>query len=323
MIDPIIHVDSVTKTFRGGVRALDELSLSVVRETIHGLLGPNGAGKTTLIRILATLLVPDSGSAWVDDVDVRKEPVAVRALIGLAGQYAAVDDFLTGRENVEMVGRLYGLPPLESRRRSTEMLERIELAEAADRQVKTYSGGMRRRLDLAASLVGRPRVLFLDEPTTGLDPASRRDLWELIRALVQDGTTVLLTTQNLDEADQLADRVTVIDEGRVISEGTPEDLKTAVGGATVEITVDQADGARALDVLGDLGARPGDSSRGTMVVPATDGTTTLRQVLHRLDSVSGLNVDDITLRKPTLDDVFLSMTGHHAAHRTAPDGRAA
>lgn len=229
MSEPIVRVEAVGKTFPGGVRALDGLSLSVEPGTVHGLLGPNGAGKTTLVRVLTTLLTPDQGRVRIAGLDVRQDAAAVRSVIGLAGQYAAVDDYLTGRENVEMIGRLYGLRPAESRRRATDMLERIGLAEAAGRQVKTYSGGMRRRLDLAASLVGRPLVLLLDEPSTGLDPASRRDLWELIRGLVRDGTTVLLTTQYLDEADKLADRITVIDAGRVISDGTPDELKTAVG----------------------------------------------------------------------------------------------
>lgn len=222
MSEPIVRVEAVGKTFPGGVRALDGLSLSVEPGTVHGLLGPNGAGKTTLVRVLTTLLTPDQGRVRIAGLDVRQDAAAVRSVIGLAGQYAAVDDYLTGRENVEMIGRLYGLRPAESRRRATDMLERIGLAEAAGRQVKTYSGGMRRRLDLAASLVGRPLVLLLDEPSTGLDPASRRDLWELIRGLVRDGTTVLLTTQYLDEADKLADRITVIDAGRVISDGTPD-----------------------------------------------------------------------------------------------------
>jgi daunorubicin resistance ABC transporter ATP-binding subunit len=322
VIEPIIRVDKLVKTYRGDVRALDELSLDVERGIIHGLLGPNGAGKTTLIRVLTTLLTADSGSARIAGKDVTGDPVAVRALIGLAGQHAAVDDHLTGRENIDMVGRLYGQTPAESRRRAADMLVRIGLTDAGDRQVKTYSGGMRRRLDLAASLVGRPQVLFLDEPTTGLDPASRRDMWELIRSLVEDGTTVLLTTQYLDEADQLADRVTVIDHGRVIGEGRPDELKKAVGSSTVEITVHDAHKTSALDALKFLGAHAADSSGDTVVVPAADGTTTLRKVLHNLDTAN-VEVEDIGLRKPTLDDVFLSLTGHRAATPTAPEGKPA
>ncbi|SDU25252.1 ATP-binding cassette domain-containing protein [Jiangella alkaliphila] len=318
MINPIVEVTGLAKTFRGGVQALDGLTLSVEGRTVHGLLGPNGAGKTTLIRVLSTLLPPDAGRARVAGVDVLADPAAARARIGLAGQSAAVDDYLTGRENVEMVGRLYGLTAAETRRRAGELLDRIRLADAADRQVKTYSGGMRRRLDLAASLVGRPSVLLLDEPTTGLDPASRRDLWELIRLLVRDGTTVLLTTQYLEEADQLADRITVIDDGRVVSDGTPQQLKATVGAATVQITVDPADRSRALHELSDLDARPGENAPDTVVLPAPDGTRTLWRVLQVLDA-AGIDAIDVALRRPTLDDVFLSLTGH----RTTTPGRAA
>jgi len=227
--EPIIEVDGLVKTFHGGVRALDGLSLRVPAGVTYGLLGPNGAGKTTLIRVLATLLPFEAGTAWVAGVDVGRDPAAVRARIGLAGQHAAVDDYLTGRENVEMVGLLYGLTRRETRRRTADVLDRIGLVEAADRPARTYSGGMRRRLDLAASLVGEPAVLFLDEPTTAVDPASRRDLWALIRHLVDRGTTVLLTTQYLEEADRLADRIAVIDHGRLVSEGTGDRSRTGSG----------------------------------------------------------------------------------------------
>jgi daunorubicin resistance ABC transporter ATP-binding subunit len=322
--DPIIEVEDLVKVFKGEVRALDGLSLVVASGSVHGLLGPNGAGKTTLIRVLTTLLKPDAGSARVAGIDVRTDPAAVRARIGLAGQSAAVDEVLTGRENVEMVGRLYGLPRREARRRAQEVLERIGLAEVADRQVRTYSGGMRRRLDLAASLVGRPLVLFLDEPTAGLDPASRRDLWELIGDLVGTGTTVLLTTQYLEEADQLADRVAVIDHGRLVGEGTGEQLKDRVGGSVLEVTVPEVDRTRTLRALRGVGGQDPTDDRyhGMIVLPAPDGARTLTEALRRLDA-EGIDPDDATLRKPTLDDVFLALTGHRAAgNGNGPDLRA-
>jgi ABC-2 type transport system ATP-binding protein len=318
MDDPIIQVEGLVKRFKGGVRALDGLSLTVAPGGVYGLLGPNGAGKTTLIRVLTTLLPPDQGTARVAGVDVAQDPARVRARIGLAGQYAAVDDHLSGRENVEMVGRLYGLPRGLARRRASEVLERISLLEAADRQVRTYSGGMRRRLDLAASLVGRPRVLFLDEPTAGLDPASRRHLWELIGDLVDTGTTVLLTTQYLEEADRLADRIAIIDHGRLIDEGTGDQLKQRVGGAVLELTVPDDDRARALQALRTIGAEgPADEPRQSrFVLPAPDGARTLTQALRQLDA-AGVAAEDVALRKPTLDDVFLALTGHRA---TTPTG---
>jgi ABC-2 type transport system ATP-binding protein len=323
MDDAIIEVESLVKVFKGGVRALDGLSLAVEAGSVYGLLGPNGAGKTTLIRVLATLLPADGGHARVAGVDVRADPGRVRASIGLAGQYAAVDDHLTGRENVEMIGRLYGLTRHEAHRRASEVLARIRLTEAADRQVKTYSGGMRRRLDLAACLVGRPQVLFLDEPTAGLDPASRRELWALIGDLVATGTTVLLTTQYLEEADRLADRIAVIDHGRLVSEGTPEQLKQRVGGTVLELGVRAPDRPAALRALHDGGLDPsaGDpgaarQDRGRIVVPAPDGAVTLAEALRQLDA-AGIAPEDVALRKPTLDDVFLAFTGHLA---TTPTG---
>ena len=313
MDDAIVEVEGLVKAFKGGIWALDGLSLAVEPGRVYGLLGPNGAGKTTLIRVLATLLVPDGGTARVAGIDVRRHPEQVRARIGLAGQYAAVDEYLTGRENLEMVGRLYGLPRQVARRRTGELLERIGLTGAADRQARTYSGGMRRRLDLAASLVGRPQVLFLDEPTTGLDPAGRRELWALIGDLVQSGTTVLLTTQYLEEADRLADRIAVIDHGRLVSEGTGDQLKDRVGGAVLELTVPDGDPARALWALRAMGAEDptDDRHHGKILVPAPDGAATLAEVLRRLDAV-GVTPEDVTLRKPTLDDVFLALTGHAA-----------
>ncbi len=313
MDNTIVQVEGIVKVFAGKVRALDGISLAVEPGIICGLLGPNGAGKTTLIRVLAMLLPPDEGTAHVAGFDVRRNPDEVRARIGLAGQYAAVDEFLTGRENVEMVGRLYGLSPGEARQRTAEVLERIRLMDAADRPVKTYSGGMRRRLDLAASLVGRPQMLFLDEPTAGLDPASRMDLWGLIEELVQMGTTVLLTTQYLDEADRLADRIAVIDHGRLISEGSGEELKDRVGGSVLEMSVPEEHRAWTLEALRNVGAEDPtyDEQRQKISLPAPDGSRTLMEALRRLDA-AGVTPEDVALHKPTLDDVFLALTGHVA-----------
>ncbi len=322
MDDAIIQAEGLVKAYGGEVRALDELSLAVRPGTIHALLGPNGAGKTTLIRILTTLLAPDAGTARVAGVDVRTDPAGVRTRIGLAGQAAAVDDYLTGRENVEMVGRLYGLRRGPARRRAREVLERIHLVDVADRQVKTYSGGMRRRLDLAASLVGGPWVLFLDEPTASLDPASRHDLWALIRDLVDTGTTVLLTTQYLEEADQLADWIAVIDHGRLVSEGTGPQLKDRVGSAMIELRVAAPDRGRVLQALRDGGqpASTFDERDPRVVLPAPDGPGTLTVALRRLEA-AGITPQDAALRKPTLDEVFLALTGHHATAASG-DGRA-
>ncbi|MER6591380.1 ATP-binding cassette domain-containing protein [Micromonospora purpureochromogenes] len=306
MDDPIIIVDEVTKRFRGGARALDALTLVIPRGAVYGLLGPNGAGKTTLIRILATLICPDSGRARVAGQDVVRNRAAVRERIGLAGQFAAVDDHLTGRENIAMIGRLYGLSRREAAARAAEIVDRIHLTDVADRQVKTYSGGMRRRIDLAASLIGRPQVLFLDEPTTGVDPASRQDLWRLVRDLAAEGTTVLLTTQYLDEADQLADRIAVIDHGRLLTEGTATELKDRTGGAIVEITVGTHLADAALTALGPLAARH-DADCNRIVLPAPDGPLTLRQALRLLDGAE-ITPTDVALHRPTLDDVFLALT---------------
>ena len=274
---------------------------------IYALLGPNGAGKTTLIRVLATLLKPDGGSATVAGIDVVRDPTAVRNRIGLAGQFAAVDEYLTGREAVEMVGRLYNLSAQVARERAAEVLERISLAADADRLVRTYSGGMKRRLDLAASLVGRPDVLFLDEPTTGIDPRSRVDVWALIRDLVSSGTTVLLTTQYLDEADQLADRIGVIHEGRLISEGTGNELKDRLGGAVIQVEVPEAAQAATRAALG-----ADDGTDGTITLPAPAGSRSLADAIRRLDA-AGIDPTDIGLRRPTLDDVFIALTGHDTA----------
>jgi ABC-2 type transport system ATP-binding protein len=310
---PIVRVDGVVKTFGNGTRALDGVSLEFEPGIVFGLLGPNGAGKTTLIRVLTTLLRADSGYAEVAGIDVAANPVAVRNHIGLAGQFAAVDDYLTGRENVEMVGRLYNLPPAEAQRRAGELLERIHLDDAADRTVRTYSGGMRRRLDLAASLIGRPEILFLDEPTTGIDPTSRLDLWSLIRDLVAGGTTVLLTTQYLDEADQLANNIAVIDRGRVIAQGSGDELKDQLGGSVIELHVADRDRQDALSAMKGISDETMfDESRKTVRLPAPDGSQTLVDVVRKLDA-SGIKAQDVALRKPSLDDVFLTLTGRGAA----------
>jgi len=310
-VDAIVEVEGLVKKFDSTIRALDSLTLTVSRGSVYGLLGPNGAGKTTLVRVLATLLLPDAGSARVAGIDLLQDPAGVRARIGLAGQAAAVDELLTGRENLEMVGRLYGLPRRQARHRADDVLERIRLTDAANRRVKTYSGGMRRRLDLAASLAGRPQVLFLDEPTAGLDPASRLDLWELIQDLVGTGTTVLLTTQYLEEAERLANRIAVIDHGRLVSEGTSDQLKDRVGDAVVELRIPAADRPRALAALQSVGAarQAGDQRTGRVVLPAPAGARTLREALGRLDA-AGITPLDVALRKPTLDEVFLTLTGH-------------
>ncbi|MDX6454943.1 MAG: type transport system ATP-binding protein, partial [Gaiellaceae bacterium] len=315
---PIVRVEGVSKTF-GEVLALDSVSLEFERGIIYGLLGPNGAGKTTLIRVLTTLLRPDSGRVEVAGVDVVADPTTARTRIGLAGQFAAVDDYLTGRENIEMVGRLYNLSKTEARSRATDLLERINLSDAADRTVRTYSGGMRRRLDLAASLIGRPEVLFLDEPTTGVDPRSRIDLWELIEDLVRAGTTVLLTTQYLDEADTLAERLAVIDRGRLISEGTPDELKDRLGGSVIRLSVPKDQWTATMEALRatDGGDPQLDELQGRITIPAPLGVRSLQEAVRRLDAAS-IVPDDIALLKPTLDDVFLALTGRApAADETA------
>jgi ABC-2 type transport system ATP-binding protein len=303
-----VEAHEIVKTF-GDVVALDGVSVEFEEGIIYGLLGPNGAGKTTLIRVLTTLIKPDSGSARVIGVDVVADPVAVRSKIGLAGQFAAVDEFLTGRENVEMVGRLYNLSRADAAERAEDVLEKIHLIEAADRPVRTYSGGMRRRLDLAASMVGRPQVLFLDEPTTGVDPGSRLDLWDLIEELVEGGTTLLLTTQYLDEADRLADRIGVIDHGRLIDEGTPDELKDRLGGNVVEVHVTDDDKATAAGALSSIAGGELRTEGNALLIPAVGGPATLTAAVRALDDAR-VEPQDIGLRRPTLDDVFLALTGH-------------
>jgi ABC-2 type transport system ATP-binding protein len=312
---PAILAEGLRKSY-GKTLALDGLDLEVREGTVLGLLGPNGAGKTTAVRILTTLLKPDAGRAEVAGLDVARQADELRSRIGLTGQYAAVDEYLTGRENLEMVGRLYHLPKKEARRRAEELLERFDLVDAASRLVKTYSGGMRRRLDLSASLVLSPAVLFLDEPTTGLDPRSRLAMWDIIGELVSGGTTLLLTTQYLDEADRLADRIAVVDAGRVIAEGTSSELKARVGGERLEMTVAQGDGlqdaARVLEryAHGDGGVRV-DAERRYVGATVAGGAGLLAAVVRDLDA-AGVLVEELGLHRPTLDDVFLTLTGHAA-----------
>ncbi|WP_426572249.1 ATP-binding cassette domain-containing protein [Aquihabitans sp. McL0605] len=320
---PAIEVSGITKRF-GEVQALDGIDLVVEPGTVYGLLGPNGAGKTTAVRVLTTIIKPDTGLATVLGLDVTKHPNEVRGLIGLAGQYAAVDEQLTGRENLELVGKLTHQPKRVIASRAEELLERFALQHAADRPLKTFSGGMRRRLDLAASLVHRPPVLFLDEPTTGLDPRSRNDLWDLIRELVADGTTLLLTTQYLEEADVLADRIAVIDRGQVIADGTASELKSQMGATVLEMSfATHADATAALATV--TSVVHGAEVEGPMVhAPVEDGARTAMEVLRALDA-AGLEVGGLTVREPSLDDVFLSLTGRRAEEVATddPEGEAA
>ncbi len=309
----VIHARGLVKRY-GNVTALDGLDLDVPQGTVLGLLGPNGAGKTTAVRILTTLLRPDAGTASVAGVDVLAEPQRVKEHIGLSGQYAAVDEYLTGFENLDMVGRLYGLPGAEATRRARALLEQFDLVESGDRPVKGYSGGMRRRLDLAGALVARPEVLFLDEPTTGLDPRSRVELWDVIRTLVDDGATLLLTTQYLEEADKLADEIVVIDHGRAIARGTADGLKRQVGGEVLEIVVDTdaaiPTASAVLEQVSDGDVQVDEHTR-RLTASVSGGADALVDVVRRLDG-HGVRLLDVGLRRPTLDDVFLTLTGHIA-----------
>ncbi|WP_216892043.1 ATP-binding cassette domain-containing protein [Nocardia alni] len=320
MPDAII-VEGLVKKY-GRLIALDGLDLTVPEGTVTALLGPNGAGKTTTVRVLTTLLTPDSGRATVAGIDVLRQPQRLRAHIGASGQYAAVDEYLTGFENLEMVGRLYHLGVARSKERARELLDRFRLSDAADRPVKGYSGGMRRRLDLAGALVANPPVLFLDEPTTGLDPRARLDLWDVIEELVAGGTTLLLTTQYMEEADRLADAIAVIDHGRVIARGTADELKAMVGGDRIELTVDHVDrlevarAALAPLAVGEIHLEPGLRR---ITVPVSDGSQALVDAIGRL-SAHEVTIQDVGLRRPSLDDVFLTLTGHDAGELINGDG---
>jgi ABC-2 type transport system ATP-binding protein len=308
-ISPIITVEGVEKSF-GSTPALAGVDLAVEPGTVLGLLGRNGAGKTTLVRILATLLAPDAGRVRVAGADVVRQARVVRSLIGFAGQFAAVDETLTGRENLELVGRLYGLGRSEARGRADESLERLSLTDAADRRVGTYSGGMRRRLDLGASLVGRPVVLIMDEPTTGLDPRTRIELWTFIEELVREGTTLLLTTQYLEEADRLADRIAVIERGRLIAAGSPDELKRRIGGDVLEVRATSSrDVERLVGLLDGLGSGPpmADLRGQRVTLPTSERVPTLLAAARRIENY-GIAVDDLSVRRPSLDDVFLSLT---------------
>ncbi|MFF0143794.1 oleandomycin transport system ATP-binding protein [Amycolatopsis sulphurea] len=312
-----IRAEGLVKRF-GETKALDGVDLEVPFGRVVGVLGPNGAGKTTAVRILATLLKPDAGHATVGGYDVVRDPVRVRGQIGLTGQYASVDEDLNGTENLVLLGRLLGLTRPDARARAKELLARFELSDAAKRPIRTYSGGMRRRLDLAASLVGRPAVLYLDEPTTGLDPHARNEVWAVVRGLVADGATVLLTTQYLEEADQLADRITVFDHGHVVADGRADELKRLVGGQTVQVRPTRADDLDTVArILGELtGVTPArDSGSGLLTAPVSDPVL-LSTLVRKLDE-AGITSDELALRLPSLDEVFLALTGHTAKEPTS------
>jgi ABC-2 type transport system ATP-binding protein len=303
-----IVVKGLRKSYKQ-LKVLDDVNFVIKKGTVLALLGPNGAGKTTTIRILSTLLLPDSGQALINGFDVVKEPYKVRSLIGLTGQYAALDEYLTGKENLHMIGRLYRLNYLDINRKSQKLLELFDLVEASGRTVKTYSGGMRRRLDLAVSLIASPPIIFLDEPTTGLDPRSRLIMWDIIEQLVSNGTTILLTTQDMDEADHLADRIVVINGGKIIAEGTSDELKQRVGSERLEITVAKESNFEKAKKVVEEDSLHSDSKMRTLSLVTKGGMHQLKQVLSRLDE-AGIDVENVSFRSPTLDDVFLTLTGH-------------
>ncbi len=320
----IIEAEGLVKIYKSRkseVRALDGLDLSVPEGNVLGLLGPNGAGKTTTVRIIATLLRPDAGRATVAGFDVVKQAQELRHVIGLSGQYAAVDENLTGRENLWLFGRLYQLPSVEAKRRASDLLEQFDLVDAADRTIKTYSGGMRRRLDLASAIIGRPRLFILDEPTTGLDPRSRLGMWEVIRGLVKEGTTLLLTTQYLEEADELADTIAVVDHGKIIAEGTARELKRQIGGERIEVHLHRTEDIPFVEAVlarhgeGDITV---EEATRHVSIAAGGGAERLFGVFRELDEAK-IAVDDIGLRRPTLDDVFLTLTGHVAEEASDED----
>lgn len=317
----MISVQGLSVHF-GDLKAVDNVSLQIPKNQVRGLLGPNGAGKTTLVRVIATLLQPTTGTVTVGGYSIDSQAKAVRSMIGLAGQYAAVDDLLTGRENLEIVGRLYQLPKAEAKRRAEEALERLSLTDAADRLVRTYSGGMRRRLDLGASLVGRPQVLILDEPTTGLDPRTRLDLWDFLRDLVSEGATILLTTQYLEEADELCDRITVIDSGTIIADGTADELKARVGGDLVMASPKRRqDLHRVEELLASIGEGSVrvDETLMTVAVPVESRVTALVKVAQAIDA-AGIELSDLAVHRPSLDDVFLAITGKAGSDGSATTG---
>lgn len=317
MDNQAIVIQNLTKSFKD-FEVLKGVDLSVVRGTMTALLGPNGAGKTTIIRILSTLLPHDSGKAYVNGHEVGEHPEKVRENIGLTGQYAAVDEYLTGKENLEMMGRLYHLTPTDAKNRAEELLGQFDLVWAADRAVKTYSGGMRRRLDLALSLIAAPPVLFLDEPTTGLDPRSRLAMWEIINSLKEANATILLTTQYLEEADKLADRIAVIDNGKIIAQGTSAELKSQVGNERLELAIKPGDFAKAVAAMSSEDLQTDDKQK-TLSLATNGSVREIKNVLDKLQSV-GVGIESMTLRKPTLDDVFLELTGHRAAEQVQEEG---
>lgn len=316
MADEAIVVKNLTKSFKD-VKVLKKVDLSIKRGTVFALLGPNGAGKTTMIKIMSTLLLPDSGQVSIEGFDVATEADKVRGVIGLTGQYAAVDEYLTGAENMEMMGRLYRLSVADSKRIGKELLKQFQLDEAEKRIVKTYSGGMRRRLDLAISLIATPPIVFLDEPTTGLDPRSRATMWEIIQGLVKAGTTILLTTQYMEEADMLADRIAVLDEGKIIAEGTSDELKQKIGKERLELTIARSsnfDKAKAV-VAGEVVL---DEKKRTLMIPMSAGVKEVKETLDKM-AASGVEVEALSLHKPTLDDVFLTLTGHTVSTETSEE----